>query len=115
VEQAIFNGPGRSFGRRWFISYLRQQLDFKARQEDVARALHLLDADGVAARLPGGRKIRRENYTTPGPNFLWCLDGHDKLSQYGIQIYAAVDAYSRKIIWFYVGNSNRTPISVVRQ
>jgi len=29
VEQAIFNGPGRSFGRRWFISYLRQQLGFK--------------------------------------------------------------------------------------
>ena len=52
----------------------------------------------MAARLPEGRKIRRENYITPGPNFLWCLNGHDKFSQYKIQIYAAIDAYSRKII-----------------
>src|SRR5436853_27510 len=72
-------------------------------------------AEAVIAWRPGLRKIRLENYTTPGPNFLRCLDGHDKFSQYGIEIYAAVDAFSRKIIWFYVGNSNRTPISVVRQ
>ena len=43
------------------------------------------------------------------------MDGHDKLQRYGIQIYGAVDAYSRKIIWWYVGNSNKTQISVVRQ
>jgi hypothetical protein len=43
------------------------------------------------------------------------VKGDDKLAQYGIEIYAAVDAYSRKIIWFYVGNSNRTQLSVLRQ
>jgi hypothetical protein len=74
-----------------------------------------LDPEGVAQRQPGFRRPRLENYITSGPNFLWCLDGHDKLAQYGIQIYAAVDAYSRKIMWFYCGNSNRTAISVVRQ
>jgi hypothetical protein len=115
VENAILNGPARAFGRRWFITYLRQQLGFRAGQEDAANAQRLVDANGVASRLPGLRKIRLENYITPGPNLLWYLDGHDKFSQYGIQIYAAVDAYSRKIIWFYVGNSNRTAISVVRQ
>jgi hypothetical protein len=115
VENAILNGPARTFGRRWFITYLRQQFGFRAGQEDVANALRLVDANGVASRLPGLRKIRLENYTTSGPNFLWCLDGHDKFSEYAIQIYAAIDAYSRKIIWYYVGNSNRTAISVVRQ
>jgi hypothetical protein len=114
VENAILNGPERTFGRRWFITYLRRQLGFRAGQEDVVNAQRLIDANGVASRLPGLRKTRLENYIT-GPNFLWCLDGHDKFSQYGIQIYAAVDAYSRKIIWFYVGNSNRTAINVVRQ
>jgi hypothetical protein len=44
---------------------------------------------------------------TDGPNQLWCLDGHDKLSQYGIQIYPAVDAYSRKILWMYCGTAKR--------
>src|SRR5690348_10756476 len=58
---------------------------------------------------------RVENYVTWGPNFMWCLDGHDKFSQYGLQIYAAVDAYSRKIIWFYCGNSNRAQLSVLKQ
>jgi hypothetical protein len=114
VENAISNGPARIFGRRWLITWLRLH-GFKAHQVDVSIAQHLIDPDGVTSRLPGLRKIRLENYITSGPNFLWCLDGHDKFSQYGIQIYAAVDAYSRKIIWFYVGNSNRTAISVINQ
>jgi hypothetical protein len=115
VQQAATNGPGRIFGRRWMITYLRQHCGFKAHQRDVAAAQRQLDPDGVITRRPGGRKMRLENYITSGPNFLWCLDGHDKLAQYGIQIYAAVDAYSRKIIWYYCGSSNRTAISVVRQ
>ena len=115
VARAILNGPARSFGSRWFTSYLRQEFGYRARRDDVAVAQQRLDPEGVAQRLPGPRIPRQENYTTPGPNFLWCLDGHDKLSQYGFEIYAAVDAYSRKIIWFYCGNTNRTAISVVRQ
>ena len=46
---------------------------------------------------------------------MWSMDGHDKLLRFGIQIYGAVDTYSRKILWWYVGNSNKTQISVVRQ
>ena len=33
-------------------------------------------------------------YIIPGPNQLWSIDGHCKLSFYGIEIYAAIDAYS---------------------
>jgi len=35
VEQ-VFNGPGRTFGRGWMITYLRQHCGFKAHQNDVA-------------------------------------------------------------------------------
>jgi hypothetical protein len=111
----LLDGPGRTFGREWFMAYLRVHHGYKARRLDVSNAQKILDPEGVAQRQPGFRKPRLENYVTSGPNFLWCLDGHDKLAQYGIQIYAAVDAYSRKIIWFYCGNSNRTAISVIRQ
>jgi hypothetical protein len=114
MEHEIRIGPARTFGRRWFITYLRQQLGFKARRDDVAALLQAIDDEAIARR-PGLRKLRLENCSTPGPNFFWCLDGHDKSSQYGIEIYTAVDAFSRKIIWFYVGNSNRTAISVVPQ
>ncbi|KAL6229678.1 hypothetical protein BDW75DRAFT_235014 [Aspergillus navahoensis] len=30
-----------------------------------------------------------------GPNFIWSIDGYLKLAPYGIEIYAAIDAYSR--------------------
>jgi hypothetical protein len=97
-------------------TYSQQQLTQQyVRQLNVADALKLLNPEGVTSRTPGLRKKRLENYITAGPDYLWCLDGHDKLAQYGIEIYATVDAYSRKIIWFYVGNSNRTQLSVLRQ
>lgn len=50
-----------------------------------------------------------------GPNFLWSLDGYCKLDQLGFEVYAAIDAYSRYIIWLYTGVSARTSISVLRQ
>src|SRR2546423_12218392 len=95
MEHEIRNGPACTFGRRWFITYLRQQLGLKARRDDVAALLLAVDNEAVIARRPGLRKIRLENYSTPGPNFLWCLDGHDKFSQYCIEIYATVYAFSR--------------------
>ena len=36
-------------------------------------------------------------YIVPGPNWLWLIDGHCKLSFYGIEIYAAIDTYSQYI------------------
>jgi len=47
-----------------------------------------------------------------GPNRVWSIDGHVKLSHFGFEIYGCIDAYSRYIIWCYVGHSNRTEISV---
>jgi myosin-crossreactive antigen len=43
------------------------------------------------------------------------MDGYLKLQEYGIEIYAAIDTYSRKIIWTYVGITARTAVSVVSQ
>ena len=85
VQQALLNGVSRTFGRRWFMTYLREQFGYRARRDDLAAAQKQLDPAGVASRLPGLRRARLENYTTSGPNFLWCLDGHDKLAQYGAE------------------------------
>jgi hypothetical protein len=56
------------------------------------------EMNGVTFKTPGIRKKRRDNYVIPGPDWLWCLNGHDKLSRFGIEIYDYVDAYNRKII-----------------
>jgi hypothetical protein len=45
----------------------------------------------------------------------WSIDNYDKLRNYGIKIYAEINAYSRRIIWSYYGNSNRIQASVIRQ
>lgn len=55
------------------------------------------------------------SYIVPGPNHIWSIDGYMKLAPYGIEIYAAIDAYSRYIIWVYVGITSRTAVSVLRQ
>ena len=58
---------------------------------------------------------QRTTYSVPGPDFIWCCDGHDKLAEWGIEIYAGIDAYSRYIPWIYVGISNRKPLSIAMQ
>jgi len=54
-----------------------------------------LDPTGVANRRLFLSSSPRGGYFVPGPNFVWSVDGHHKLSIYGIEIYAGIDAYSR--------------------
>jgi hypothetical protein len=73
-----------------------------------------LDPIGLQRRTNDMQR-HREEYIVPSPDYIWSLDGHDKLSNWGIEIYAAIDAYSRFIVWIYVGISNRIEQLVVRQ
>jgi hypothetical protein len=85
-------------------------------EDHVRAATKILDEQGVDSRKPGMKRKRGERKVplVLGPNHLWSIDGHDKLRNYGIEIYAGIDAYSRRIIWSYCGNSNRTQASVAR-
>jgi hypothetical protein len=88
----------------------------RATEDHVRAAINILDAEGSEARRPGIKRKREiKRPIIPGPNYLWAIDGHNKFRNYGIEIYAAIDAYSRRIIWAYCGNSNRTEASVARQ
>ena len=108
-------GTCRSYGGGLLQSYLRLH-GYIARENDIRDALAHYDASGTQARSRGPAKSRKDGeFITPGPNFLWYCDGHDKFRNFGIEIYAAVDAYSRRIPWIYVGNSNRRQISILRQ
>jgi hypothetical protein len=115
VRDALQEGTCRSYGRGLLQSYIRLK-GYIAREDDVRDAIAFYDPQGTRARRRGPDKHRKHGeFITPGPDFLWCCDGHDKFRNYGIEIYAAVDAYSRRILWIYVGNSNRRQISVLRQ
>ena len=73
-----------------------------------------VDPIGVQKRTHD-RNRHQGTFHVPGPNWLWSVDGYHKLSLFGIEIYAAIDAYSRYIPWFYVGVSSKTDISVCKQ
>ena len=39
------------------------------------------------------------------------IDGYDKLKPFGFAIHGAIDGYSWKILWLFVGSSNNDPKS----
>ena len=74
-----------------------------------------MDPDGVLFRTQKPQPRVRGIYKSAGPNWMWAVDGHSKLSRWGIEIYGCIDTYSRRLMWLYVGHSAQTQLSVARQ
>jgi len=73
----------------------------------VALINKTLDPVGVDNR--SKRVLKRRVFKTPGPNYIWSADGHDKLKKFGITLYGFIDAWSRKILGIYVHVTNNDP------
>ncbi|CDM35782.1 Ribonuclease H-like domain [Penicillium roqueforti FM164] len=101
------------FGRRTLHRHLRAMGQFYT-EKQISTIYRLLRPDVIQGRLPG-QKRQRLNYMSPGPNDVWHINGHLKLEPFGIEIYAAIDGYSRFIVWVYIGVSVSTAVSVKRQ
>ena len=78
----------------------------------VRRALKIVDPEGVETRSRG--RLMRRKYKTKGPNYLWHIDGYDKLKPFGFCIHGAIDGYSRRVLWLEVGPSNNDPSIVAK-
>jgi hypothetical protein len=93
--------------------HLRQREFFMPRVPlfEIYREFH---ADAIRQRRDLLHR-RRGGWTTPGPNFMWCIDAYCKLADYGFEVYAAIDAHSRFITWFYCGYTTRCARSVLAQ
>jgi len=68
----------------------------------------------IKRRLENKKKATKGHFTTNGPNWVWSLDGHDKLmgyqnSTFPLAIYGCIDTASRKIVWLRVWNTNSKP------
>ncbi|KAJ8319832.1 hypothetical protein KUTeg_001419 [Tegillarca granosa] len=98
-------------GYRWMYNKCLQ--NGMVVQRDMVRILlKILDPPGVTLRIRG--KLRRRQYTSKGPNYIWHIDSYDKLKPYGICINACIDGYSRFIIWLRVGRSTSNPRVIAR-
>lgn len=98
---------GSNLGYRAMWQRLRKVHKLEVKQKTVARLLKNLDPEGVADRLR--HRLKRRVYSVAGPNFLWHIDGYDKLKRFGFAIHACIDGFSKKVIWLKVATSNNDP------
>ena len=72
----------------------------------------LKEIDPAGTTLRRRRRLRRRQYTNPGPNFAWHIDGYDKLKPWGFPIHGSVDGFSRHVLWLNVTSSNKSPDNI---
>ena len=101
------NGSGNIIGYRSMHQRLRYSHRLVISRENVRQSLKILDPDGVKAR--SGHCLKRRRYICKGPNYIWHVDGYDKLKPFGFCIHGCIDGYSRRILWLEVGPSNNDP------
>jgi hypothetical protein len=113
IADGLLTGPIDGYGKGYLHAHFRSS-HVNVQRDRLFKVYKTLNPEGVQRRKKDLQR-RRGEYIVPGPNWLWSIDGHDKLKPYGIEIYAGIDAYSRFITWIYVGVSNATAVSVAQQ
>ena len=101
------NGDGCLLGYRAMWRLLKRKYQVKVSRRVVRRLLRVIDPDGSNERR--SHRLKRREYSNPGPNFCWHADGYDKLKPYGFPIHGCIDGYSRRVLWLAVGKSNNDP------
>ena len=76
-------------------------------RDTVMHALRVIGPQGVENWR--GHRLQRRRYCTPGPNFLWHLEGWNKLKPYGFCVHGCIDGFSHRILWLKVGSTNKDP------
>ena len=102
----ILEGSGANFGYRTVHQKLRME-GVTTSRETVRLIIKTLDLEGVKLRTT--HRLKRRKFISPGPNYTWHIHGYDKLKPYGLSIHAAIDGYSRKILWLVVSHSTNDP------
>ena len=106
VEEEL-GGSGNSIGYRQMHQRILVDHSLVVARETVRIILKTLDPEGVLLR--SRHRFRRRTYSVKGPNYMWHLDGYDKLKPFGFPIHGAIDGYSRRILWLRVTCTNNDP------
>ena len=95
VEKELMHS-GSSLGYRQMHQRVTLDHGKVVDRETIRRILQVLDPEGVRTR--ARHKLRRRKYISKGPNYIWHIDGYDKLKPFGFCIHGAIDGYSRRIM-----------------
>jgi len=85
ILEELENSCGSFMGYCQLTRHLRQKYNMQVTRDTVMKFLRIIDPEGVECRKR--RRLKRRRYITPGPNFLWHVDGWDKLAHFGIFIH----------------------------
>lgn len=113
IVDAIENeleGSGRLIGYRLMHQKLGLSYGLVVDRETVRVVMKALDPEGVERR--SRHRLVRRKYHAGGPNFIWHIDGYDKLKPFGFCIHGAIDGFSRRIMWLEVDHSNNNPYTI---
>jgi hypothetical protein len=77
-------------GLRFAMGHLRS-IGLRVQRSRVQHSLQRVD--GVGSQLRKHTAVKRREYSVPGPNHLWHLDGHHKLIRWGIVVHGVIDGY----------------------
>ena len=94
--QKELDASAANLGHRRISVSLKKQ-NILVRKEDARKTILELNAEGVQQRKKG--KLLRRKYRNPGPNYVWHIDGHDKLKPFGFSFHGCIDGFIRKLIW----------------
>lgn len=86
---------------------LQQTRGIRVKRDKVQTLLQLADPTGVSER--SRRRLKRRRYIGRGPNFVWHIDGYDKIKPFKLAIHGAIDGFSRKVMWLRVAQTNNDP------
>ncbi|KAM4058246.1 hypothetical protein HRG_013937 [Hirsutella rhossiliensis] len=112
-SQAQISTTLQGHGRNYLYTYMRQQHHIISRDALYAEYRDFTP-ENVRERW-GRTRYTRRDFSIHGPDWVWSIDGYDKLKNWGFEIYAGIDAYSRYITWFYCGFSSSTSWNVAKQ
>ena len=108
-------GPGQLLGYRALHKKIRQVHDLKVPRDVVYAAMYDAYPDVLEQRAPQFKKKKpKDHFSSPGPNFVHSLDGHDKLMGYQnctfpLAVYGCIDTCSRKVLWAKAWITNSDP------
>jgi hypothetical protein len=105
--ESELKGSGSSIGYRLMHQRLIIDYALNVDRETVRLVLRTLDPEGVDLR--SKKRLKRREYYAKGPDFIWHIDGYDKLKPFGFCIHGAIDGYSRRLLWLKVGVTNNDP------
>ena len=105
------DGSGSLLGYRSMWRRLHSKHGINVPRSVVQNILRELDPEGTELRK--ARRLKRREYSNPGPNYCWHSDEYDKLKPYGFPIHACIDGFSRRVLWLRVTRSNNDPRVIV--